>query len=394
MSPIEALLHGVVDYTSAGEFGKKLDRGTPLRVKYGIDPTSTDVHLGHTVPLRKLRHFQILGHTAVVIIGDYTARIGDPTGRNEMRPRLTATQIEHNALNYLDQIGKVIDLSRSEVRYNSDWYNNFSGNDFIDLMAKVTTQQLMARADFAKRLKDGVPIYHHELLYPLLQAHDSVRVEADVELGGTEQNFNLMLGRELQEKNGQEPQTCLMMPILRGLDGTRKMGKSLDNYISIRDTAEEMYGKVMSIPDELMPEWFKLLTDDEMSTTSHPMEQKRFLAIMISTQYHTADAVGEAGRAWDRRFSQRKDPEAIPVIIVPAEMISEGHVAITHLIRHAGFAPSTSQARQLMREGAVTTGPEDAKIKHLDPAVRLQIEDGMILRVGKRHIAILRAERT
>src|SRR6516165_4451204 len=243
------------------ELERKLKTGKPLRVKYGIDPTGIDVHLGHTVPLRKLRLFQELGHQAVLIIGNYTALVGDPSGRDKTRAELTQEQVETNAKDYLKQVSKVIDISRTEVRPNGEWFGKFNFLDVLELTKKITMQRMLERDDFTKRREAGTPIYLHECLYPLMQGHDSVEIHADIELGGSEQLFSLMVGRDLQRDAGQEPQVCITLPILRGRDGTLRMGKSLGNYIGVGMSAQEQFDKTMSIPDCLMREWFELLTD-------------------------------------------------------------------------------------------------------------------------------------
>src|SRR5262245_11623048 len=262
---LSLLLRGAAQVETKAELAKKLEKsraaGTPLRVKYGIDPTGFDVHLGHTVPLRKLRQFQELGHTAVLIIGTATAQVGDPSGRDQARIGLTPEQIEVNAKNYLTQIGRVIDVTKAEVRPNAEWFARFGFADVLRLLSRMTMQRMLERDDFTKRREKGEPIYLHECLYPLMQGHGSVEIHADVELGGTEQLFNLMVGRDLQREAGQEPQICLTMPILRGTDGEKKMGKSLNNYIGVGEAADAQFGKSMSIPDALLREWFELLTD-------------------------------------------------------------------------------------------------------------------------------------
>src|SRR5216683_469524 len=277
---------GVEQIVPEAELKKKLERsqrtGKPLRVKYGIDPTGIDVHLGHTVPLRKLKLFQELGHQAVLIIGNYTALVGDPSGRDQTRARLTPEQVETNARDYLKQVSKVIDISKTEVTYNGDWFSRFRFLDVLALTSKITMQRMLERDDFTKRREAGTPIYLHECLYPLMQGQDSVEIRADIELGGSEQLFSLMVGRDLQRDAGQEPQVCITLPILRGLDGARRMGKSLGNYIGVGDIAYEMFAKVMSIPDDLMREWFELLTnrpaEDVTSLISaNPMEAKKTL---------------------------------------------------------------------------------------------------------------------
>ena len=257
---LELIKNGTDQITPADEFLRKLDRSIslnkPLRVKYGIDPTGIDVHLGHTVPLRKLKLFQDLGHQAVLIIGNYTALVGDPSGRDQARQRLTEEQVAKNALDYLVQVGKVIDLSKTEVRYNGEWFSKYRFLDVLSLAGTTTIQRMLERDDFTKRYKAGTPIYLHECLYPLMQGHDSVEVRADVELGGSEQLFSLMAARDLQKNAGQEPQVCITLPILRGLDGIKRMGKSLGNYVGVGDSSYDQFAKIMSIPDELMKEWF------------------------------------------------------------------------------------------------------------------------------------------
>src|SRR4051794_36970010 len=295
------------------ELRQKLERslktGKPLRVKYGIDPTGIDVHLGHTVPLRKLKLFQELGHQAVLIIGNYTALVGDPSGRGQTRARLTQEQVEANAKDYLKQVGKVIDLGKTEVRSNGDWFSKFCFLDVLALTSKITVQRMLERDDFTKRREAGTPIYLHECLYPLMQGHDSVEIRADIELGGSEQLFSLMVGRQLQTDAGQEPQVCLTLPILRGLDGVRRMGKSLGNYVGVGESAYEQFAKVMSIPDMLLAEWFTLLTDRPAAeivcltdaAQSHPMDAKKALGRDVVAFYYGADAAAAAQREWEKR---------------------------------------------------------------------------------------------
>src|SRR5262245_49672372 len=294
---LELIRHGTEQIEPADGLRKKLEQSVktvkPLRVKYGIDPTGIDVHLGHTVPLRKLRQFQELGHQAVLIIGNYTALVGDPSGRDETRARLTQEAVEANALDYLKQISKILDMSKTEVRRNGEWFGKFTFLDVLSLTSKITIQRMLERDDFTKRFKaqpESIPIYLHECLYPLMQGHDSVEINADIELGGSEQLFNLMMGRRLQDAAGQEPQICITLPILRGTDGERRMGKSLGNYVGVGEQAKEQFGKTMSIPDHIMQEWFELLTDRpsaEVSTliASNPMEAKKQLGTEIVRFY-------------------------------------------------------------------------------------------------------------
>src|SRR5271165_6913087 len=297
---LRILRRGVEQIVPEDEFRKKLERSLranrPLRVKYGIDPTGIDVHLGHTVPLRKLRQFQDLGHTAIIIIGNYTALVGDPSGRDETRAKLNEAQVEANARDYLEQVGRIIDLDRAEVHHNGDWFSKWSFLKVLDLMRHMTLGQMSAREDFAKRIAAEKPVYLHECLYPLMQGWDSVEIRADVELGGTEQLFSLLVARDLQQSQGQEPQVALTMPILVGTDGVRRMGKSLGNYIGVAEPAESQYGKVMSVPDKALPQYFILLTNLELeeidrwlSPDVNPRDAKDYLAKLIVSEYHPDD---------------------------------------------------------------------------------------------------------
>src|SRR5438093_4275640 len=306
---------GAEQIVPEAELRQKLERSIqtnrPLRVKYGIDPTGVDVHLGHTVPLRKLRLFQELGHQAVPIIGNSPALVGDPSGRDQTRARLTPEQVEANARDYLKQVSKVIDISKTEVTHNGDWFSKMRFLDVLALTTKITMQRVLERDDFTRRRQAGTPIHLHECLYPLMQGQDSVEIKADVELGGSEQLFNLMVGRKLQEDAGQEPQVCVTLPILRGLDGARRMGKSLGNYIGVGESAYDQFAKVMSVPDDLMKEWFELLTGrtaEEIArlidaNQTHPMQAKKTLGKDIVTFYRGEPAADEANEEWERRFS-------------------------------------------------------------------------------------------
>jgi tyrosyl-tRNA synthetase len=347
---------------------KKLQSGRPLRVKYGIDPTGIDVHLGHTVPLRKLRQFQQLGHQAVLIIGNYTALVGDPSGRDETRARLTEEQVEANARAYLRQVAKVIDIEKTEVRCNGEWFSKFSFLDVMSLTGQITVQRMLERDDFTKRFRaePSVPISLHECLYPLMQGHDSVEIRADVELGGTEQLFNLMMGRRLQENAGQPPQVCMTLPILRGLDGERRMGKSLGNFIGVGMPAQEQFDRTMSIPDTLMQEWFTLLTDrspEEIAgiLAGHPMEAKKILAGDIACFYHGFEASNAARLAWEKRFSQKQDPDEIPEAAVPGSLLADGRMVAFQLVKAVDSSLSYNEARRLVTNGGVNVraGPDE-----------------------------------
>ena len=397
---LELIKNGTDQITPADEFLRKLDRSIslnkPLRVKYGIDPTGIDVHLGHTVPLRKLKLFQDLGHQAVLIIGNYTALVGDPSGRDQARQRLTEEQVAKNALDYLVQVGKVIDLSKTEVRYNGEWFSKYRFLDVLSLAGTTTIQRMLERDDFTKRYKAGTPIYLHECLYPLMQGHDSVEVRADVELGGSEQLFSLMAARDLQKNAGQEPQVCITLPILRGLDGTKRMGKSLGNYVGVGDSSYDQFAKIMSIPDELMKEWFQLLTNLSSSQISdildasktHPLEAKKTLGKNIVGFYH-GDSVGnEAAEEWVKRFSQRQDPTDIPVVVLNATQLAG--CTVTKLLVFLDFAKSNNDARRLIQGGGVTIGPDKTKI--IDPNQVITIEGELIVRVGARRVVRAKAE--
>jgi len=391
---------GAEQVVPEAELRQKLERsfktGTPLRVKYGIDPTGIDVHLGHTVPLRKLRLFQELGHQAVLIIGNYTALVGDPSGRDQSRTKLTPEQVEANAHDYLKQVSKVIDISKTEVTHNGDWFKKFSFLDVMDLTRKITMQRMLERDDFTKRVKAGTPICLHECLYPLMQGHDSVEIRSDIELGGSEQLFSLMVGRDLQKDAGQEPQICVTLPILRGTDGTRRMGKSLGNYIGVGEPAYEMFAKVMSIPDDLMREWFELLTDrpaaDIMrladSSQTHPRQAKEVLGKDIVTFYYGAQAAEEAAAEWARRFSQGQDPTDIPDKPVSKSELADGKIWICKLLVLLELAKSNNDARRSVEGGAVTIGAERQKVT--DPKANVEVSDGLIVRVGNRRVVEVR----
>jgi tyrosyl-tRNA synthetase len=385
------LLRGAAQVETREELRKKLERsretGKPLRIKYGIDPTGFDVHLGHTVPLRKLRQFQDLGHTAVLIIGTATAAVGDPSGRDASRQGLTPEQIEKNAQTYLTQIARVIDISRAEVRPNGEWFAKFGFAEMLRLLGHTTVQRMIERDDFSKRLQAGTPIYLHECLYPLMQGWDSVEIRADVELGGTEQLYNLMVGRDLQRGSAQEPQICFTMPILRGLDGEKKMGKSLGNYIGLNESAKEQFGKTMRIPDALMREWFELLTDctlakiDEL-LAGKPNEAKKALGAEIVRFYH-----GEAGASavledWRRQFEEKGDPEDIPEAAVPSARLVSGAMMAVDLIVETKLAASKGEARRKIEEGAFNYGPDRAK--PIDSKATIPVADGLVIRLGRK----------
>jgi tyrosyl-tRNA synthetase len=399
---LELIRRGTEQIEPADGLHKKLEKsiktGKPLRVKYGIDPTGIDVHLGHTVPLRKLRQFQELGHQAVLIIGNYTALVGDPSGRDETRTRLTQEQVEANAEDYLRQIGRIIDMGRTEVRRNGEWFGRFTFVETMSLMSRVTVQRMLERDDFSRRFRaqpESLPIYLHECLYPLMQGHDSVEIQADVELGGSEQLFNLMMGRRLQEAAGQEPQVCITLPILRGLDGTRRMGKSLGNYVGVGMSADEQFAKTMSLPDEPMKEWFTLLTersDDEIEAMidparTHPMEAKKTLGRDIVAFYHGAAAADQVAKDWVKQHSQGHDPENMPEVAITSSEAAAG-IGVLDLLVRLGFCKSKNEARNKVTEGAVSIGPDRTKVN--DPKAVISLQDGLVVRLGAKKIARVR----
>lgn len=384
---------GIEKIVPEDELAQKLEHsrvtGKPLRVKYGIDPTGIDVHLGHTVPMQKMRQFQELGHQAVIIIGNYTALVGDPSGRDEARKkRLTAEQVEANAQDYLAQVGKVVDLSKAEVHRNGDWFGKMSFAEILQLCGKVTIAQLLTRDDFAKRYRDEKPIFMHECLYPIMQAWDSVVIKSDIELGGTEQLYSFMLARDLQKEQGLATQIGVMSPILVGLDGERRMGKSLGNYIGISEPPYEMMKKFMQIPDGVMRMYFELLTKiplDEVDQllAGHPKDAKVLLAKTIMSAYHSGDAATEAADRWQREIGGGGLPADIPSVKVPvSEVADDGCVLAAKLLVLTGLAPSISDARRSVAQGGAYLGEDKVRIESHDQ--RIKVEPGLMLWVGKK----------
>jgi tyrosyl-tRNA synthetase len=375
---VEALTAGAVDVLPQGALGRQLDEGGQLRVKFGVDPTNPDIHLGHCVVLTKLRAFQEAGHLVVLIIGDFTARVGDPSGRDTTRPVLSAEEIDANASTYQEQAFTVLDRERTELRRNSEWLGMDSGALF-DLVRRFTVARLLERDIFERRMTESEPISVLELLYPLLQGYDSVAVEADVELGGTDQTFNLLFGRDVQESFGQAPQSILTMPILPGTDGVRKMSKTYGNYVAVTDPPEEMFGKLMSIPDDVMGDYYLLLLGEQQDADRPPMEAKRELARRLVDRFGGPGA-GEAAEArFDRVHVEGEVPEDIPEVEVDAA--GDGTVHLPALIA-AQFGVSTSEARRLIGQGGVKLDGETVAADALDlPAEEL---GGRVLQVGKR----------
>jgi len=392
---LELIQSGAADIVPLSDLKKKLAEGRLLRIKLGVDPTAPDLHLGHAVPLRKLRQFQDLGHIVVLIIGDFTARIGDPSGRNTTRPALTPEQIEENAATYIAQANKILDPARIELRHNSEWLGAMDFADVIKLSANFTVARILERDDFAKRMTEQKSISLHELLYPMAQAADSVAVEADVEIGGTDQLFNLLAGRELMEKQGLAPQVCLTLPLLEGLDGVQKMSKSYDNYIGLTESPEEMFGKAMSIPDELMLKYYTLATpvapaeiaqiETGLADSSlHPNAAKRRLAREIVALYHDAGAAEAAEAAFDRVFKQHEVPEDIPEVALSkvATPNEDGLIYLPALMVACAMASSSGDARRLIDGGGVKIdGQALAKGDYNFPVDALA---GTVLQVGKR----------
>jgi tyrosyl-tRNA synthetase len=390
------LRRGVEKVVPEEELAARLEQsrktGTPLRVKYGIDPTAADVHLGHTVPLRKLRQFQELGHQAVIIIGNYTAMVGDPSGRDQTRARLTAEQVEKNAQFYLGQVGKVIDLSRAEVHRNGDWFAGMTFAETLELTSKVTVAQLLTRDDFAKRMESQSPIYLHECLYPIMQAWDSVKIRADIELGGTEQLYAFMLARDLQKEQGQAPQIGVMSPILLGLDGVRRMGKSLGNYIGISEAPYEMMKKFMQLPDACLKQFYELLTDVPLEEVSrllagHPKTAKVTLAKQVITQYHDAAAAEEAAARWQREIGEGGLPSVdnIPEATLDnSKLDAEQEIQPATLLKEINACPSTSEAMRLIDGGGVAVLDGGSWNKVEDKKKKLRVVHGMIIRAGKK----------
>lgn len=398
---LEVIKRGTVEIIPEDELVQKIKKsittGKPLRIKLGLDPTAPDIHLGHTVVLQKMRQFQQLGHDVIIILGDFTARIGDPTGRSETRPQLSEEEIQANARTYERQIYKILDPGKTKLVFNSQWLAPLNFAQVIQLAAKYTVARMLERDDFSRRFHEGLPISIHEFFYPLMQGYDSVALGADVEVGGTDQKFNLLMGRTLQKEYGQEPQVALTMPILEGLDGVQKMSKSLGNYIGIDEPPGEMYGKTMSIPDGLMLRYFELVTPvplEELREISagltegrlHPRDVKMRLAREIVAFYHGEQAAQEAEREFIRVFRQHELPEEMAEFTITSQMLENGSIWLPKLMLLAGLAPSTSEGRRLIQQGAVKV--DGLKIN--DPAYNLVPADGMVIRSGKRRFVRLK----
>ncbi len=389
---LELINRGAVEVISPDELKKKLEKAVsdnrPLRVKAGFDPTAPDLHLGHTVLIQKMRHFQELGHQVIFLIGDFTGLIGDPTGKSETRPPLTPEQVQENAATYKEQIFKILDPEKTEIAFNSKWMQKMASIDMIRLCAKYTVARMLEREDFKQRFQQQRPIAIHEFIYPLIQGYDSVALKADVELGGTDQKFNLLVGRHIQKEYGQEPQVVLTMPLLEGLDGVNKMSKSLGNYVGITEEPASMFGKLMSISDELMFRYYELLSTrslDEISQLKqgieqgklHPKDVKIQLAFELVARYHGEDAAQKAKSQFVAQFSRGEVPEDIPEYRLPSD--SGDKIYLPKVLKEAGLVHSTSEARRLIKQGAVSLQGEKVRQEEVD-----RPSHGTVLKVGKR----------
>jgi tyrosyl-tRNA synthetase len=399
------LLRGTDHVYSAEELKKRLEHaakagggGRQLRVKLGMDPTAPDLHLGHAVVLRKMRQFQDLGHKAVLIIGDATAMIGDPTGKKKTRPVLSREQVDENAKTYFAQAGRILDMSpdKVEIRYNSEWLHRMTFVDALKLCQKMTVARMLERDTFQERHKAGEPIYIHEFMYPLMQGWDSVCINADVELGGTDQTFNNLVGRDLQESEGQPPQIVMIMPILVGTDGKQKMSKSLGNYIGVAEPASEQFGKAMSIPDELMDNWFRMVTplpDDRIHSLldpslTHPRLAKETLGRIIVEQYHSPADAEKAAEDFRKRFTEHQVLTDTETKAVASTQLQEGKIGILNLLKEVGFAASTNEAKRLVEGGAVSLDGD----KITDFKTPVAVKSGQVLQAGKRKVCKLQIQ--
>ena len=383
MSPNEALTHlkkGAAQIISEGELRDKLALGRPLRVKLGVDPTAPDIHLGHTVVLRKLRQFQDLGHQAVLIIGDFTGMIGDPSGRSVTRPHLTHQEVLANAESYREQAFKILDPDRTETVCNGDWFRAMSFEEVIRLNSRVTLQQMLQREDFRARIDNQQAIHAHEIQYPIMQGWDSVMVKADVELGGTDQLFNILVGRDFQKEQGQPQQVVFLVPILEGLDGVKKMSKSLGNFVGVTEPPSDMFGKLMSISDELMAKYYLLLLGRDLPAATHPLDAKKQLAFEIVQTYHSKQAAEKTLADWNARFSEKRlDAAELPTF---SSNGGEAVEVVQSAFRQAlGVAKSRSEASRLIKQGSVQL--DGSKIT--DPKIKLELRPGQVLRLDKTH---------
>ncbi|MDR6227447.1 tyrosine--tRNA ligase [Desmospora profundinema] len=395
---LEVIRRGAAEIIPEADLEKKVRRsvetGQPLKVKLGLDPSAPDIHIGHTVVLNKLRQFQDLGHFVQLVIGDFTGRIGDPTGKSETRKQLTEAEVKENAQTYADQLFKILDRDKTEIHFNSRWLSPLDFAAVVDLAAKTTVARMLERDDFSKRYHGGQAISVHEFFYPLMQGYDSVALESDIELGGTDQTFNLLMGRQLQAQYGQEEQVILTMPLLEGLDGVKKMSKSLGNYIGINEPAAEIYGKAMSVPDDRMLKYYELVTDlspaelDRVQEgvkdgSIHPRDAKMGLARQLVEMYHGKEAAQEAEAGFKRVFQQRALPEDIAQVTIPVADLKDGRLWVIHLLSRLGLVASNGEARRMVKQGAVKIDEE----KVTDVDAQIPLTDGMVVQVGKRKFA-------
>lgn len=395
---LDLILRGVVEVIHQAELESKLARSLkdhrPLRVKAGFDPTAPDLHLGHTVLIHKLKHFQDLGHQVIFLIGDFTGLIGDPTGVSETRKVLTKAQVEDNARTYQRQIFKILDPEKTLIEFNSRWMGPMTAGDLIALAAHYRVARMMERDDFHKRFQEQKPISIHEFLYPLVQGYDSVALKADVELGGTDQKFNLLVGRELQRDYGQEPQVVVTMPLLEGTDGVRKMSKSLGNYVALEDVPGDMFGKIMSVSDDLMVRYYELLTTEDLAQVkaAHPMEAKQRLAGLLVERYHGKDAARSALAAFQQTFQDRSFPNEpdVRLTLGKADLKADGTITVTDLVAKTGLVPSKSEARRLVIQG----GLEVDGTKQTDANATLKLAAGRAyqLKIGRRKFALVQLQ--
>ncbi|APB70620.1 tyrosine--tRNA ligase [Paenibacillus peoriae] len=395
---LEVIQRGVAEIVPEDELKRKVIKsvvsGEPLKIKLGLDPSAPDIHIGHTVVMHKLRQFQELGHQVQLIIGDFTGRIGDPTGKSETRKQLTEEDVQRNAQTYKEQIFKILDPEKTKVFYNSEWLGPMSFADVVTLSAKVTVARMLERDDFTKRYQNGLPISIHEFFYPLMQGMDSVALQSDIELGGTDQKFNLLMGRTLQKEYGVEPQATITLPLLEGLDGVQKMSKSLGNYIGVDEEPNEIYGKSMSVPDELMLKYFELATDinnEELAELAkgvkdgsvHPRDAKMKLAGTLVRMYHGEEAEEAAKQHFVTVFQQRALPDDIEEFTLTADQLEEGGIRVMQLLTHLGFAASNGEAKRSIQQGSVKINEE----KWTDVNEAYTPKEGDIVQVGKRKFA-------
>lgn len=387
---LQLIMRGVQEIYSKEDLIKKLEKNRPLRIKLGMDPTAADLHLGHTVVLNKLRHFQDLGHEVLFLIGDYTARIGDPSGKNATRPPLTEAEVKANAQTYAEQVFKILDKDKTKIVFNSEWFGKMSTGDMIQLASQVTVSRMLERDDFAKRYGNQTPIAIHEFLYPLVQGYDSIALDADVELGGTDQTFNLLMGRTLQGRYDKEPQVCITMPILEGLDGVQKMSKSLGNYIGINDPAGVMYQKILSMPDTLIARYFELLSFkpmseinallDDMKNGRNPQEIKRILALELIERFHDKESADNAHKSAGNRLADGELPVDLPEVSL--SLNGQEKLFITQVLNQAGLAKNSAQAKDMLSRGAVKV---DGQV--VNGSFALEAGQTVVIQAGKKAYA-------